>query len=168
MGCGPPSAATSGCVLSVLDIAVDSHTDCSFALVHLHHSKLGIFGVGATVVPRWVDGPVCPGNALLAYLALRGLAPGPLFVFEDGSPLSRQDLGRVVRSALESQGMDVRGFGSHGFCIGAATTAAACGVEDSLIQALGRWKSSTFTTYIQTPKESLISISSVLLFSTRR
>ena len=68
-----------------------------------------------------------------------------------------------MRSALELQGMDVRGLISHSFCIGAATTAAAFGMEDLLIQALGRWKSSAFLAYIQTPKDSLISVSSVLL-----
>ena len=88
-------------------------------------------------------------------------------MFQNGSPLSRLDLVRAVRAALESQGMDVRHFNSHSFRIGAATTAAACGIEDSLIQALGRWKSSAFTTYIQTPKDSLISVSSILLSSTQ-
>ena len=89
---------------------------------------MDIFGVGATVFPGWVDSPVCPVRALLAYLALRGPAPGPLFVFEDGSPLSRRDLGGAVRSALESQGMDVQGFSGHSFRIGAATTVVPCSV----------------------------------------
>ena len=104
-------------------------------------------------------------KAILAYLALRGPFPGP--IFQDKSPLSRLDLVRTVWFALESQGLDIRRFNGHTFRIGAATTAAACGIEDSLIQALGRWKSSAFTTYIQTPKDSLISVSSILLSSTR-
>ena len=88
-------------------------------------------------------------------------------LFQDKSPLPRLDLVRAVRSALESQGLDVHRFNGHSFQIGAATTAAACGIEDSLIQALGCWKSSAFTTYIQTPKDSLISVSSILLSSIR-
>ena len=107
-------------------------------------------------------------KAILAYLALRGPAVGLLCIFRDGFPLSRLDLVRAVRSALDVQGVDIWRFNGHSFRIGAATTAAACGIEDSLIQALGCWKSSPFTTYIQTPKESLISVSSILLSSTWR
>ena len=106
-------------------------------------------------------------EALLAYLAVRGTAPGPLFVFQNGIPLSRLNLVRAVRAALESQGINVHCFDGHSFRIGAATTATACGIEESLIQVLGRWKSSAFTRYIQTPRCFLISVSSVLLSSSR-
>ena len=105
-------------------------------------------------------------KSLLAYLALRGQAPGPLFVFQNRSPLSRLDLVRAVRSALESQGMNVRGFDGHSFCIKTATMAAECDMKDLLIQALGHCRSSAFMTYIETPKDSLISVSLVLLSST--
>ena len=163
----PTSAVISNHVLSVSDVGVDSHSNPSFASVHLRHSKTDIFGMGATVHLGLVDGPVCPAKALLTYLALQGPAPGPLFLFQNGSPLSRLDLVKAVQSALESQGMDVARFNSHSFWIGAATTAAACGIQDSLIQALGHWKSLAFTMYIQTPKDSLIVVSSVLLSSTQ-
>ena len=68
-----------------------------------------------------------------------------------------------MRRALESQGLDVSRFNGHSFHIGAATTAAACGISDSLIQALGRWKSSAFTSYIQTPKDTLVTVAARLL-----
>ena len=159
----PSMNAYSNLMLSADDVRVDSHSNPSFVTIHLRHSKTDIFGVGATIYLGCVDGPICPVKALLAYLVLRGPGPGPLFVFQDGSPLSRSLLVTAVRSALDSQGLDVRGFNGHSFRIGAATTAAACGMEDSLIQSLGRWKSSAFTSYIQTPRDTLISISSVLL-----
>ena len=79
-------------------------------------------------------------KARLAYLAVQGTALGPLFVFRNGTPLSHFDLARAVQAALESQGMDVCRFKSHIFRIGAATTAAAFSIEDSLIQVLGCWK----------------------------
>ena len=92
----PASAATFGHVLSVSDVAVDSHSNPSFASVHLRHSKTDFFGVGTTVFLGGVDGLVSPVKALLAYLALRGPAPGPLFVFQFRSSLSRLDLVRAV------------------------------------------------------------------------
>ena len=115
------------------EVGVDSHSDPSFVSVHLSHSKTDIFGVGVTLFLGRVDGPICPVKALLAYLSVRGTAPGPLFVFRNGAPLSHLDQVRVVRAALESQGMDVHHFNGHSFRIGVATTAAACGIEDSLI-----------------------------------
>ena len=46
------------------------------------------------------------------------------------------------------------GFSQHQhmyiFCIGAVTMSALVGVEDCMIQALGRWQSSAFLLYIQT------------------
>ena len=120
----------SNSMLSVANVGVDSH---SFVTIHLRQSKTDIFGVGATIHLGCVDGPICPGKALLAYLSLRGASPGPLFVLQDGSPLSRSLLVTEVRGALESHGLDVRGLNDHSFRIGDATTAAACSMEDSLI-----------------------------------
>ena len=64
------SAATFGHVLSGSDVAVDSHSNPSFASVCSRHSKMDIFGVGTTVFLGWLDGLVCPVKAILAYLAL--------------------------------------------------------------------------------------------------
>ena len=44
----------------------------------------------------------------------------------------------AVRQALESAGVQAANYAGHSFRIGAATTAAACGMENSTIQTLGR------------------------------
>ena len=67
---------------------------------------------------------------------------GPLFAFRDGRPLTRQRFVVAVRRVLDSAGVDAKKYAGHSFRIGAATTAAAKGFEDSTIQTLGRWKSS--------------------------
>ncbi len=138
------------------DVAVDSHATPSFISIHLWHSKTDVFGVGAVQYLGLVEGPVCPVKALLAYLVNRGAASGPLFQHQDGTPLSSSRLVAAVRSALSLYDMDVSRFNGHSFRIGAATTAAA-------IHTLGRWKSSAFTSYIRTPRSTLISVSSTLL-----
>ena len=64
------------------------------------------------------------------------------------SPCRNLALWRVVRLALARAGIPTSGYFSHSFRIGAATSAAEA---DSTIQALGRWTSSAFMTYIRAP-----------------
>ena len=76
------------------------------------------------------------------FASLRYVAPlpGPLFTFQSGSPLTRSSLVSHLQSALSRAGTTPAAFTGHSFRIGAATTAAKRGLEDSLIQTLGRWK----------------------------
>ena len=83
------------------------------------------------------DNCLCPVAAITAYLASRGPDPGPLFRFRKGSYLTRDAFVRSVREALTRAGIDVQCYSGHSFRVGAATTAAACGVEDSLIKITG-------------------------------
>ena len=96
-------------------------------------------------------------NALLAYLARRGMEMGPLFVFEDGWALSRQALVDHVKAALRASGIPADRYSGHSFRIGAATSAAAAGIEDSTIRTLGRWRSDAYTRYIRMDPRDLAS-----------
>ena len=145
------------------DIAVDSHHNPTMVTIHLRHSKTDPFGAGLTIYLGRTGHPICPVSALLSYMSLRGQHPGPLFLFRDGSCLSKQRLLSRINKALASQGVDSAHITGHSFRIGAATTAARLGLEDSLIQTLGRWRSSAFLRYLRTPGQVLASTSARLL-----
>ena len=127
----PSRGAFMDSMLSFGDVSIDSHSSRTFISL-LHQSKTDVFGAGVRIYLGRVDGPICPVKFLLSYLAVRGSKPGPLFQFQDGSPLSRRRLVDAVREALGLAGMDVGRFNGHSFRIGAASTAAACGIEDKL------------------------------------
>ena len=55
-----------------------------------------------------------------------------------------QRLVQAVQAALAHVGVDPSSYTGHSFRIGAATTAAARGLEDSVIKTLGRWESSAY------------------------
>ena len=91
------------------------------------------------------------------------ISPGPFFVFSDGRPLVRE---RFVNDMIVVLGAIVaESYAGHSFRIGAATTAARCGMPDSLIKTPGRdggrvWH--TCCTYIRTPHQVLCSVAQSL------
>ena len=153
------SGSSHQTVLSPSDVQVDSTNNPTYLTVTLRRSKTDPFGHGCTLYIGKTDSRSCPVTAILAYLSLRSSAAGPLFIHENGTPLLRSELVSAVRSALSSTGLDVSRFTGHSFRIGAATSAALAGFPDSLIQTLGRWKSSSFPRYIRTPPQTLLGIS---------
>ena len=130
--------------------------------VHIRYSKTDPYGAGSP----YSAGP--DRRHLVSHcscVAIPRHSPpsrGPLFIFQDGSPLTRAKLVLQMRQALAQAGIDTSKYAGHSFRIGAATTAARAGLHDSLIQTLGRWQSSAFMSYIRTPAEDLISVSSKL------
>ncbi len=67
-----------------------------------------------------------------------------------------------MRQALESAGVRAASYAGHSFWIGAATTAAARGMEDSTIKTLGRWKSLAYLEYVRIPRQQLATYSAML------
>ena len=95
--------------------------------------------------------------SLLNYLYLRGPGAGPLFVYRDGTPLSRPWLSSFLQTTLQSAGVPGK-FSGHSFRIGAATMAATRGVPDHLIKTMGRWSSEAYLLYVRTPVETILSV----------
>lgn len=147
--------------LSPADIAVDSHNSPSLLRIHI---KTDPFRQVFFIYLSRTDNSLCPVSAMLAYLPLRGLTSGPLFRFEDGHPLTRARLVDHLWAALSAANIpcDDSKYSGHSFRIGAATTAAAMGLEDSLIRTLGRWESSAYHRYIRTPRDRLAQVSRTL------
>lgn len=152
----------AGSHLSYSDIAVNDAKAPSIISLKIKQSKTDQERVGTRVVIGKTDDHLCPVSALLAYLAKRGSNPGPLFQWKDGTPLTKQKFVDEVRSALSAAGLPAKDFAGHSFRIGAATTAATVGLDDSTIQTLGQWKSSSYLLYIQLEPHRLASIAPTL------
>ena len=95
-------------------------------------------------------------------MTVRGTFEGPFFRLSNGQPLTKSYFISEVRQALQAVGLPYQNFAGHSFWIGAATTAAEVGLEDSLIRILGRWNSDAFLSYIRTPREQLAQYSRTL------
>ena len=148
--------------LSYSDIAVDSRDNPSIIAIHLKKSKTDPFRQGVRITVGRTKDKLCPVTALLSYLAKRGDRPGPLFIWQDGRPLTRLQFVDEVRKVLKKANLPAEQFAGHSFRIGAATTAASMGLEDSLIQTLGRWKSSAYLLYVKLDPTKLAAVSNIL------
>ena len=158
-----PNLASFSCSLhqSLADIAVDSDTKPSCLRVRIKASKTDPFRKGCFIHIGRGNYPLCALQSVMDYLAVRGNSGGPLFLFQDGRPLSRPLLTNWIRQILARAGIP-GSFSSHSFRIGAATVAARRGIPDHLIQALGRWSSNAYQLYIRTPAEALANLSCLL------
>ena len=131
--------------------------------VHLKYSKTDPFGHGHTLTLFVTGQKTCPVRAMHTYFKVRGFCPeAPLFVLADNRPLTRTSFVTMLRVVLGKLGLDSTLYAGHSFRIGAATTAAAAGLPDWLIQALGRWSSACYLRYIHVPLTSLNQASTTL------
>ena len=70
-------------------------------------------------------------------------------------PLTRAQLVAMVRVSLAQAGVDYTRYAGHSFRTGAATTAVAKGMSESMIQTLRQWTSDSFKRYIRIPRSQL-------------
>lgn len=148
--------------ITPLDVAVDDQTNPQALKIHVKSSKTDQVGQGTDLFIGRTFNSLCPVVAMLKYLSVRGFDQGPLFQLRDGRPLTKQMFGDRVKKALERAGVDPTHYSGHSFRIGAATMAAANGVNDATIQLLGRWRSNSYCRYIRPPRQMFTSLSRVL------
>ena len=157
--CGEFTVSTASCTfLQMSDITIKP--DHSHFTVLLRSSKTDPFGAGV-LIPIFNTPPLFPVSLMHTYLKRRHSAKAqpnsPLFLESapNNMPLSRNKFITHLRSALTQAGYSDANFSGHSFRIGACTSGAAGGVEDHLLQVLGRWKSSCYTRYIRTQLPSI-------------
>lgn len=138
------------CIL-LKDINFDPNL--SYYILNLKRSKTDPFRTGVNI-HIFESTELQPVHCMSQYVELRvkqgALSSSPLFIDSNGAPLNRNKFIEFFRHALASLGIDDFKYSGHSFRIGAATSAAAAGVEDHLIQTLGRWSSNCYTRYIRT------------------
>ena len=75
--------------LSLADIALDNKVNPGVIQVTIKQSKTDPFRQGVDLYLGRTGKDICPIRAIVPYLIKRGAQPGPLFVFTDGSYLTR-------------------------------------------------------------------------------
>ena len=148
--------------LGISDISVDDAKSSSSMCIRIKQSKTDPFRRGINLFVGMTNSVVCPVSGMLSYLCARGMDTGPLSRCRDGEVLTRPQFVSAVRGGLQKVGIDASKYSGHSFRIGAATTAARKGVEDSLIKTLGRWESLAYLQYVKIPRNHLASYSKVL------
>ena len=149
--------------MSVGDVAVDNLINPTIVKIHLSHSKTDQFHQGVDIYLGKTGQELWPVSALLAYLAVRGKDPEPLFKMRDGRFLTKEIFIERVRAALDVLGLDGSMYAGHSFRISAESTAAEVGIEDSIIKMLVWWESSTYQLYVKASRQTLMSISGRLV-----
>ncbi len=139
-------------------------TDQSMFNLKLHTSKTDPFRLGVDIpFYRNKSNTWCPVLLMDKYLRqgrhVYGLSNfhmnDPLFVDEEGKPFNRTRFLCYLKQILCRLGYDENKYNGHSFRIGAASSAAAAGMEDHMIQTLGRWSSSCYTRYIRVERSAI-------------
>lgn len=121
------------------------------ALIHLARTKTTPHGL--TVVLGCSGHRVCAYCALIRYLAVRGISnttkcPQPLFLIS-GGPMTKEFLIAKQNALLSAIGISPKGYTPHSYRSGSATTLALNGVNESIIQKTGAWRSLCYRRYIR-------------------
>lgn len=143
--------------LTPADLQVDSSTNPQSFRVFIKCAKTDPFRRGCFIFLGRGSAPRCLVLALTNYLHLRRPGVEPLFIFQDGCPLSRALLSSFLQATLRAAGIPGK-FSGHSFTIGAATTSAQRGVLDHLIKTMGRWSSDAYLLYVHTPVDTILSV----------
>ncbi|CAG2206465.1 unnamed protein product [Mytilus edulis] len=128
-------------------------TDCQVNL-RLKASKTDIFRHGVIIKLFKTNNNICPYVQLSKYVTSRKMNGAtdndPLLVDSSNLALRRSLFIDKLKTILSHLGLNADKYSGHSFRIGAATTCSSNGIQDHMIQTLGRWKSDCYSRYIRT------------------
>lgn len=106
------------------------------------------------------DGQICPIKAFTAWYRLKPRRQdSPLFVFDNGTPLTGNKMNKLMRLLLGPYtDSDLGTFCGHSFRIGLASMLANAGLPDEELQAAGRWSSRAFEVYMKLKRTKRASV----------
>ena len=134
-----PDCFDSSTDLLLSDVALDNHASPTTIQITLKQSKNDQFKAGTTICLGKTTHAVCPVDALVQYLAIRGGTPGSLFLLPNNQSLTTALFRLALNKAfIQELHMDHHQFNTHSFRIGADTSAKHMGMRDLHLKALGR------------------------------
>lgn len=110
-----------------------------------HNTK----GIHKTITFSHGEASVSAVTVLVNYLGIRQSSQGPLFLFQDGRPMSRSYFDKSLHKCLAFCDLDSSRYKGHSFRIGAVLFAAEKGISDAQARSMGRWNSNAFHKYIR-------------------
>lgn len=122
----------------------------NFVKLQIRSSKIDQLNRGMVLsISRQVDQSICPHSLLHSFLKSRPPFHGPLFCHFNGTPQTRYQVVTILKKCLDLLGVSQKGFSSHSFRIGAATSMSLSGFSDEEGIKAGRWRSAAFKGYIR-------------------
>ena len=91
-----------------------------FAMIHIKQSKTDPFKIGCTIRIASTNSVLCPVTALFNHLHTRNNTAGPLYIFNNGTYLTRQFVANLLARAFPHIHNN-----THSFRIGGASAAAS-------------------------------------------
>lgn len=130
----------------------DIHVDESgkFLEITIKGSKTDPFREGAIVTLPKLKSRLCPINTMREYLVNKRRGEGPLFQWENGSYLTRENIAQIFSKYFDDVNLN-----THSLRIGGATLLSEHGVPEHIIQKIGRWKSDCFKKYVRLSTEHI-------------
>ena len=135
--------------------------DRSYIKIHLRCSKTDPFKAGCDVRVGATGDTLCPVSALSHFIHYRQSIVGPLFMYKDGSFLTRSRLASLLQKCFPLHHVN-----THSLRIGGASTMASAGIPDSQIMILGRWSSNAYQRYLRL-SDNIIRQSAVIMAKTQ-
>jgi hypothetical protein len=161
-------------VLDVENQSTLSPSNAKSVCMRLIGSKTNQGGSPTTRLLSRSDHPfLCPVFGALVLLQARRFLPGgiPAAVFIDrrGRPacIATSDVADAIKRAAITTGQDPRVFSSHSLRAGGATHMYRAGTGALTIQFHGRWVSDAFKTYTRLCKESVATLSAIMVAGPR-